>query len=104
MISRSLLKSTKDHGVWESHFPDYNRLQRLLKLEHEKSLKKGAPPPKTVKELLMSELNVVTNLTSKRRYLSYNLVGHTKMISCMDVKDGIVATGGYDNAVKVWDV
>ena len=67
-------------------------------------MKKGAAPEKTVKELLMSELNVVSNLVSKKRYMSYNLVGHTKMISCMDIKDGLLVTGGYDSAVKVWDI
>lgn len=40
---------------------------------------------KTVKELLMEELNVVGNLTTRKRYQTFNLIGHSKMISALDI-------------------
>jgi hypothetical protein len=57
-----------------------------------------------VKELLMAELNVLVNLVEKSRFLTYNLVGHSKMITAMDVRHGLVVTGSQDNALKVWDI
>ena len=52
----------------------------------------------------MDELNVVGNLTQKRKYLTYNLVGHVKHITSLDIKGRLVVSGSYDNAVKVWDL
>lgn len=94
LISRALHKSSQDPGIWERYFPDPNRLQRL-KDKYSKT---------PIKELLMDELNVVGNLTSKGRFLTYHLVGHSKMITALDIKRGILVSGGNDNAVKVWDI
>lgn len=52
----------------------------------------------------MDDTNVVLNLTSRKRFLSYNLVGHTKMITALDINRGLIVSGGYDYAVKVWDI
>lgn len=53
----------------------------------------------------MEELNVVMNLMERKRFLGYTLIGHTKMIACLDLNShGMVVSGGYDNTVKVWDV
>lgn len=40
----------------------------------------------------------------RKRFQNYKLVGHTKMITALDAKDGMIITGGKDNLVKVWDV
>lgn len=69
MVSRSLLKSTKEPGVWERYFPDQKRMRQLIKNEQDASIKnKSLKEPKSIKELLMEELNVVGNLTSRKRY------------------------------------
>jgi WD40 repeat protein len=83
--------------VWERYFPDQNRLRDLLEAK-----KSG----ETVKDLLMSELNVITNLCDKRRFMSYNLVGHSKKkkLTALDIKHGLVVSGSEDNTVKVWDL
>ena len=61
-ISRALNKSSKDSGIWEKYFPDQNRLKKLL-LETSTNNK-----TKTIKELLMHELNVGHNMMAKQRY------------------------------------
>ena len=95
MVSRSFKKSSCDPGTWERYFPDKKRLKRL------QDENKGNIP---VKELLMRELNVITNMTVKRRFQTYNLVGHSKMITSLDMKRGLIVSGSHDNAVKVWDI
>jgi WD40 repeat protein len=52
----------------------------------------------------MDELNVVSNLTSRKRFQTYNLVGHIKHITSLDIKGRLVVSGSHDNAVKVWDL
>lgn len=52
----------------------------------------------------MGELNVVHNLYSRKRFQNYNLVGHERMITALDYKDGLIVSGGKDNLVKIWDV
>ena len=59
---------------------------------------------RSVKQILMEELNVALNMTQKQRFQSYNLVGHSKMITCMDIKQGLLVTGSVDCQVKVWDI
>lgn len=54
--------------------------------------------------MLMNEYNVIHNLTLRKRYQNFNLVGHEKMITCMDVSKGLIVTGSKDNMVKVWDI
>ena len=51
-------------------------MRQLIQDEKEASQKnKSSKEPKTIKELLMEELNVVGNLTSRKRYQTFNL-GH----------------------------
>lgn len=52
----------------------------------------------------MEELNVLGNLTSRKRYQTFNLIGHSKMISALDINGRLVVSGSRDNAVKVWDI
>ena len=86
MVSRALLKSTKEPGVWERYFPDQKRMRQLIQDEKDVSNKSKPPKePKSIKELLMEELNVVGNLTSRKRYQTFNLIGHSKMISALDI-------------------
>ena len=40
----------------------------------------------------------------KKRFVNYNLVGHEKHITALDVKDGIILSGSKDNTVRVWDI
>jgi F-box and WD-40 domain protein CDC4 len=54
--------------------------------------------------MLMDELNVVSNLTSRKRFQTYNLVGHEKHITCLDIKGRLVVSGSHDTSVKVWDL
>ena len=69
MISRSLLKSTKEQGVWERYFPDEKRMRMLINKEMEVCAKSKPPrEPKNVKQFLMEELNVVGNLNTRKRY------------------------------------
>ncbi len=105
-ICRSINHASKDSGVWERFFSDQVRMRRLIEEEKEKESSKNYPnyQPKTVKELLKNDVNVVLNLTTRKRFLSYNLVGHNKMISALDIKRGLVVSGGYDYALKVWDI
>lgn len=80
-------------------------MRQLIQDEKEASQKnKSSKEPKTIKELLMEELNVVGNLTSRKRYQTFNLVGHSKMISALDIQGRLVVSGSRDNAVKVWDI
>jgi F-box and WD-40 domain protein CDC4 len=37
-------------------------------------------------------------------YQTFNLVGHSKMISALDIHGRLVVSGSRDNAVKVWDI
>jgi hypothetical protein len=105
MVSRSLLKASKEPGVWEIYFPDKKRMRHLIQSELA-TAQKSIPPkePRSVKEILMQELNVAANLTSRNRYQTFNLIGHSKMISALDIKGRIVVSGGRDNSVKVWDI
>ena len=52
----------------------------------------------------MMDLNVLQNMTIRKRYQNYNLVGHKKMITALDAKDGLIVTGSKDYLVKVWDI
>lgn len=103
MISRCFQKASKEPGVWEVYFPDQKRLQKLIREEKELAQKKKSQP-RTIKTMLMDELNVVANLTHKKKYLTYNLVGHSKHITSLDIKGRLVVSGSHDNAVKVWDL
>jgi len=103
MISRCFMKASKEPGVWEVYFPDQKRLQRLIKEESEAAAKRRAEA-RTIKAMLMDELNVVSNLTQKKRYMKLSLVGHVKHITSLDIKGRLVVSGSHDNAVKVWDL
>ena len=59
VISRALNKSSKDPGIWEKYFPDLNRLKKLLQGTSTNN------KTKTMKELLMQELNVGHNMMVK---------------------------------------
>jgi hypothetical protein len=103
MISRCFMKASKEPGVWEVYFPDQKRLQRLIKEEREAAAKRRGEA-RTIKAMLMDELNVVSNLTQKKRYMTLSLVGHQKHITSLDIKGRLVVSGSHDNAVKVWDL
>jgi hypothetical protein len=103
MISRCFMKASKEPGVWEVYFPDQKRLQRLIKEESEAAAKRRGEA-RTIKAMLMDELNVVSNLTQKKRYMTLSLVGHQKHITSLDIKGRLVVSGSHDNAVKVWDL
>ena len=64
---------------------------------------KKAEKAKSKKQLLMIELNVVQNVMERKRFQTYNLVGHTKMITALDANHGIIVSGSKDNLVKIWD-
>ena len=103
MISRCFMKASKEPGVCEVYFPDQKRLQRLIKEESEAAAKRRGEA-RTIKAMLMDELNVVSNLTQKKRYMTLSLVGHQKHITSLDIKGRLVVSGSHDNAVKVWDL
>ncbi len=52
----------------------------------------------------MHELNAVRNLSVKKRFQIYNLVGHEKAISALDANYGMIVSGSRDNMVKIWDI
>ena len=52
----------------------------------------------------MKDANLTANLMKKKRYLSYNLLGHEKQITCIDARNGLIASGSKDNTVKIWDI
>lgn len=60
--------------------------------------------PKSIKQLLMMELNVIQNLTSRKRYQTYNLVGHDMQITALDANYGLICSGAKDNKVIIWDI
>ena len=62
MISRCFMKASREPGVWETYFPDQKRLRRLIEEEKEAAAKKKIDP-RSIKAMLMDELNVVANLT-----------------------------------------
>ena len=62
-VARVFHKSSQDDGIWEKYFSSKERLKTLL--EEEKERKKH---PMTKKEMFMKELNVVHNLTKRKRY------------------------------------
>ena len=97
------MKASKEPGVWEVYFPDQKRLQRLIKEESEAAAKRRGEA-RTIKAMLMDELNVVSNLNQKKRYMTLSLVGHQKHITSLDIKGRLVVSGSHDNAVKVWDL
>jgi WD40 repeat protein len=49
-------------------------------------------------------MKVIGNMTQKKRYQNYNLDGHQRQITCMDCRNGIIASGSQDNSVKIWDI
>ena len=80
-------------------------MRMLINMEAEECAKSKPPrEPMTVKHILMEELNVVSNFTTRKRHQTFNLIGHSKMISALDIKWRLVVSGSRDNAVKVWDI
>lgn len=94
-ICRSILKSSHDDGVWEKWFPNQKRL-----IEFNRKYQSTV----TKRELFIHDLKVITNMTSKKRYQNYNLDGHKDMITSIDVRNGLIASGSKDCTVKIWDV
>lgn len=49
----------------------------------------------------MNELNCKFSLY-KKRFLTYKLEGHDNFLTALDIKDGLVVSGGKDSTVRIW--
>ena len=91
-------RATLDDGVWDCHFPNQKRLEEL---RHKYD---SGPSTVTMREVYVHEMKVISNLTSKKRYQNYNLVGHNDQLTALDASNGVIVSGSRDTSVKIWDV
>ena len=58
--SRSLLKSSKDNGVWEKYFPNERRLTEYMRKYKGININK--------RDLYINDMKVIGNMTKNKRY------------------------------------
>ena len=54
--------------------------------------------------MFVNDVKTRVNMMIKKRYQNYNLLGHSNMITALDVKGSLIASGSKDATVRVWDI
>ena len=54
--------------------------------------------------MYVNDMKTRGNVTVKKRYQNYNLIGHGNAVTALDVNKGLIASGSKDHTVRVWDI